>query len=507
MRTISGQIGKTDREDYKLDAVVATIGIRGTDFSVTKNGDKVSGSVNSGKINVAAKEGGNKDIPSGRSFRLTGSKGSIIDFQTPPEQNSEDTEASEKDADEQDGQEKQSSESEENTDEAAGETSGSNDEDEGTSEESGSSSAGSETESDSATDTTGASGDSDSSPSDSGSTGSGTTVTTSSTVSTTSDSTSSTVPATNPTQDGTQQIVVAAPNPTGSGSAAPLGATTLVGFVEKNSVGVTRGSVGSVTVGTESAITIDSSAGEGIVTGINYIDTSGNCSPCTFASPTTTTNTLNDVTKLTIGGTDVTWGRWNSGYTVTENGAIVDTDGSFHFIYADQLTSSAQLAAVAATKSGQYIYGLNSAGDATAPEIEGGTTGSMVAYNGSTTPSGTYIIVNWTDQTLATVNLEATAVDPNTSNTRLYTLNKESATAVSLDTVLNGGEVKLKGACTGDGTACEPDVDLAGQMSMGFVGDSAEGVITTYGATGEASGGESLSITGAALLKDKGVAP
>eukprot|EP00764_Aduncisulcus_paluster_P014598 gnl/Carplike_NY0171/8733_a12136_139.p1 GENE.gnl/Carplike_NY0171/8733_a12136_139~~gnl/Carplike_NY0171/8733_a12136_139.p1 ORF type:complete len:233 (-),score=17.08 gnl/Carplike_NY0171/8733_a12136_139:69-767(-) len=82
MRTLSGQIGKVDKEDYTLDAVVATIGIRGTDFTVDKQGDEVKGSVNNGAINVANK-GGASDIAKGFSFQLVGAEGTINRFRTP----------------------------------------------------------------------------------------------------------------------------------------------------------------------------------------------------------------------------------------------------------------------------------------------------------------------------------------------------------------------------------------------------------------------------------------
>lgn len=528
MRTISGQIGKTDREDYKLDAVVATIGIRGTDFTVTKVGDKVSGSVNSGKINVSASEGGNKDISAGRSFSLSGPKGTIVEFKTPPEQNAEDSEESSSESEE--GSEDESSE-EESTEESS-ESEETSESEEGSSETSSEESSGEETETsssesvESTTETSTESSTTDTSTTEAGETSAtdgattasstdstastSSTVDSTSTVTTTSDPSAGTVPATSTTTEGNQETIIASPDPTGSGTAAPTGGTALISFLEKDAASQLKESTGTVTVDDQSAITIDSSSGKDLLTGILYVDTTGdNCSPCTFESPATTANTLNDERTATVGGTDVTWGRWNSGYTVIENGTQVEAKGSFHFIYADQLTSSSQLAAVAATKSGQYIYGLNSVTDATSPEIEDGSTGTMLAYDGTYGPSGTYIVVNWSDQTLDTVNLEAKVLETSSSNYRYYTLNKESSSNLSLNTVLNGGEVKLSGSCSGDGTSCDNGVDdngysMTGRMSMEFVGDSADGVMTSYGATGEDSGGVTTSITGSALLKDQG---
>ncbi|MFY0676660.1 MAG: FecR domain-containing protein [Neptuniibacter sp.] len=508
MRTISGQIGKADRDDYKLDAVVATIGIRGTDFSVTKVGDQVSGSVNSGKINVSANEGGNKNISAGRSFSLTGAKGTVVEFKTPPEQNAE-------------GSEEETSESEEQSEEETSEEGSESDED-AESEEEGSDTGSEEAAEEQAETNTSEEADStaettteDGATTDSGetsATNSATetaTVDSTSTVTTSNDPAAGTVPASSTTTEGSQEVVIAAPNPTGSGTAVLTGGTALISFLEKDAASVIKESTGTVTADGQSALTIDSTSGKDLLTGILYVDTAGdNCAPCTFESPSTTAGTLNDERTANVGGTDVTWGRWNSGYTVIENGTQVEAKGSFHFIYADQLTSSSQLATVAATKSGQYTYGLNVTTDATSPQIEGGSTGTMIAYDGTYGPSGTYIVVNWDDQTLDTVNLKAQVQDPVTANNRIYTLNKESASNLSLNTVLNGGEVKLSGYCNGDGTACENSSDpngyeMSGRMSMEFVGDSADGVITSYGATGEDSGGVATSITGSALLKEQ----
>lgn len=81
-RTITGLIGKTHRDNYAVKAPTATIGIRGTDYTLlicTKesqecldvNGRQAQnglyGSVSDGKINVA-NEGGNQDFSRSESF-------------------------------------------------------------------------------------------------------------------------------------------------------------------------------------------------------------------------------------------------------------------------------------------------------------------------------------------------------------------------------------------------------------------------------------------------------
>ena len=498
MRTISGQIGKSDREAYKLDAVVATIGIRGTDFSVDKLGDKVSGSVNSGKINVAAKAGGNKDISAGRSFRLTGAQGSIVEFKTPADQQSEDSasesEEKQEDQEEQDEQqeEQESSESEEQSSDEQTTTEASDGETEPT--------AGTDEQSASSTDGSSAQNTA------------GTEIDASITVVTSTETSGNGIPATELSSEGAQQTVVSSPNPTGNGSAAPVGGTVVISFIEQDAAGTLKTSTGTVTVDSVSALTIDDTTGKDILTGIQYISTGSSsgddCTPCTFESPSNIGN-VTDVGTENVGGSQVTWGRWGNGFEIVDNDGVVNVKGSFHFIYADKLTNATQLAAVAAARSGQYIYGLTDAAYATAMEIETGNLGSLTLYNNDPTqPDGTYMIINWDNQSIDSFSLKGQAEDPVYGTTRYYSLTKQNSNSVSLNTVLNGGDLDLQGTCTGSGSDCETIVDMTGRASIELVGNNANGAITSYAAQGgPAAGGQKISITGAALLKDKGAVP
>lgn len=56
MRTITGAIGKTDRKAYRLDTVVATIGIRGTEYAVAY-GNSITATTYSGLIEVCNSAG------------------------------------------------------------------------------------------------------------------------------------------------------------------------------------------------------------------------------------------------------------------------------------------------------------------------------------------------------------------------------------------------------------------------------------------------------------------
>lgn len=56
MRTITGAIGKTDRQAYRLNTAVATIGIRGTEYTVVY-GNSITVTTNSGLVEVCNKGG------------------------------------------------------------------------------------------------------------------------------------------------------------------------------------------------------------------------------------------------------------------------------------------------------------------------------------------------------------------------------------------------------------------------------------------------------------------
>ncbi|WP_415903080.1 FecR domain-containing protein [Neptuniibacter sp. QD29_5] len=476
MRTISGNIGKEDKEDYKLDAVVATIGIRGTDFSVDKAGDRVTGSVRQGEINVSAKQGGSRDVASGRSFSLVGARGSVNVFKTPVS-----TGTSEENAESSDSEESSEEEAEQQDESSSGTSEEGTNADESSSEE-----LISET-----TEQTSVSEDSGDSS---------TTLDLNTTTSTTSDSTGSTVPASDPQAEinNNQEVVLASPNPTGTGEAAPMGSLVAVAFTEKDPVKGLNGSSGRVIVDGQSAITVDKTIGTGdVVTGILYLDSSSssdnNCNPCGFTGSSSITGLSNNQTKE-IGGTNVTWGRWNTDYTVVENGSEIETVGSFAFMYADKLTPASTVLA----KTGTYVYRLKALaspspiGSYTAPQIETGATGGqLVDFDGT---NGTFFRVDFDSEQLLEIGIEA-----NVDN-RNYVLRDDANADMSLINVLNGNDVKLTGSCT-NGTCTSAGTDLYGLMTIDFVGAGAEGVVTSYGASGETDSGTAVSISGTILLE------
>ena len=402
MRTLSGQIGKVDKEDYKLDAVVATIGIRGTDFTVDKQGDEVKGSVNNGAINVANK-GGASDIAKGFSFQLVGAEGTINRFRTPATVNRSD------------GSKQQAASLPE---------------------------------------------------------------------------AEAPVPAAEVNSESTQTITVAAsPDPSGNGETASNGSVVALAFSQSGvgaSIGGIEISAGSIHGDDRSSdITVDHSlAGGDVITGVVFNDESSlysdPCSPCTVSGPPII-GVVVDQDKATLGTAEVSWGRWASGYTVVENGLPTLTSGSFHFMYSEDLTPASTIT----SKTGTLLYRYDSThGGATSPQNRYGATGTLTDYSSVTgtdghTYSGTYLLVNFGAQALTEVGIEAEV------GGATYVLRDDPSLGgdISLSSVLNGQEVALTGSCSSGGCSLVP-TNLSGHMSLDFVGDNAEGAVTSYAAEG-----------------------
>jgi hypothetical protein len=69
-RAISGAIGKANRENYQFKTPVATIGIRGTDYSSTLNDEQLIVTVGQGQINIA-NDAGQVDAPEGKTYSVS----------------------------------------------------------------------------------------------------------------------------------------------------------------------------------------------------------------------------------------------------------------------------------------------------------------------------------------------------------------------------------------------------------------------------------------------------
>lgn len=499
MRTISGQIGKVNRENYRLETVVATIGIRGTHYGTEFTPEGLYTETLDGKVVVETPQG-TVEVVAGESVKVNAKSGVMQKGKATGQTaqgETETTEESSSDSQESGDSEETQNDSQETASEETAETDGQTGSEENTESSSGA------TSDDSSTASSG--GDTDAATGISmGDSGSGST-------------TDSSVPATDP-NTSTNQPAISSPNPTGSGTAAPKGAFSLVAFIEDDSIEGARDSNGVVYVDDTSALTVDSSSGQDRLTGILYVDTqtsaSDNCNPCTMTAPVDQT-LIRDAGSEEIGGVKVSWGRWNAGsYEVVENGNKQKTLADFHFIYASDTTPSDVIAA----KTGSYVYTFTIGNPITIPQFQDGSTGELVQFGtGASLPPGgslrqnegygTYMQVDWNSQKITEVGLEV--VQKNAGrviNTYKLTEQVDSVSGNYIDTplndVLNGGELKLSGSCSGSGV-CGTSTELSGRLNMEFVGNSAEGVAVSYGASGSSTGtvDNDISVVGTAVLK------
>ncbi|WP_290698295.1 FecR domain-containing protein [Amphritea sp.] len=313
----------------------------------------------------------------------------------------------------------------------------------------------------------------------------------------------------------TQQVV--APDPTGIGSASPAGALTAVAFTENNLASGRRAGSGSVLVNSSSAINVDSSTGTGdLVTGISFIDSKPNttanaCSPCEFTGGNNV-GFVTGVGNLTLGGAKLSWGRWNSGFGLTENGTAQALENTFHFMYTDSLTTQARLDVLETARSGSYLYTYSTGStNLTAPEVDTGATGALVGYGVGATPAGrlyagSYVMMNWDSLEIEQVSLIANVNDG--AGIRNYQLTEQSGVTTTLNDVLQGGEMQLTGVCSGGNCSVGVnDTTMSGQMTFDLVGAQADGAITSYGATGSSPVNQDITLTGTVLLDSSGPAP
>ncbi len=472
MRTISGQIGKPNKENYQLETTVATIGIRGTHYGVEYTDEGIYCETIEGAIDVATLK---KSIVvsagqgawwarggSVRQGKATGQTGDYVLHSK--NQTNAAISAEEKD----DVAEKESTNSaipEEEQDDLA--------------------------ESDAASES------------------------------------ASHIPASDTTEEGidTDQSEISAkdaPDPSGNGSAASDGALVAVAFTRNDKAKGLLSANGSVVASPKAVIMTDSSGGTGdLLTGLSYIDPQPNttphaCSPCVFNGGNTT-GLISGAGNLALGGANVTWGRWNAGFNLSENRKDQILVGDYHFMYSDSLTTQAQLDALTTARSGAYLYTFTSGSThLTAPQIDNGATGSLVGYgSGAAAPGriygGTYVLVNWDSLDIEQVSIKADVDDG--TGIRSFNLteavdNKGVAIKTSLNDVLQGGELALVGSCSGGQCSIGGnDTTMNGQMTFDLVGAKADGAVTSYGASGSNPINQDITLVGTVLLDSSGPAP
>jgi len=449
MRTVTGQIGKQDKEDYSVRTVVATIGIRGTHYELQlcdagcagrRNAPQgLVGRVLDGRIHVSGQSDA-RDIPSGNYFSLPRAGGASIRVSSePPAGFVEDSDVA---TDGDGGASEEGSDDQSTTDESE--------------EGSDSQSEGDQASTDGASSDTTIDGTVDSG--------------------TSSLAADETLDPQLSTSLDTQVIDSTAGGTLSTSGAsfvgnAPIGSLVMVSITERDTTSGTEAGTGEVKADGTSQILLSTVDGVGNVpTKIYYQGGTGDdCQPCVFDSGSAT---LSQTGGSTIG---VNWGRWSGNFSLTESGVTIDAS-NFDYIYSDKITPMSVISA----KSGSLIY--NYAGG-TAPITENGLVGSA---SGSVT-------VDFGNDSVTAAQLSLTGF----SDSRSISLSLDSAQTLSR--VVAGEDLLMSGLCSG-GSVCPSSVTMTGEMNMTFVGSNADGIISSYGATGN-NGTDDVTVSGTALFK------
>ncbi|MDH5613211.1 MAG: FecR family protein [Gammaproteobacteria bacterium] len=179
--------------------------------------------------------------------------------------------------------------------------------------------------------------------------------------------------------------------------------------------------------------------------------------------------TANDIGSTTIGGTNLSWGRWSGDlYETTEGGTATAHSGSLHYAVVDGgLTTPAQINAM----TGSFNY--TTAAGTRATDLSGNVAGSIADAN-MTVDFGLQNINSFSVAThVGGIDYQAELSGPTTVTSALS----------------NG--MALAGNVNGTCPTC------GGQANLGFVGTQAEGAVTSYN-IGNAS--TTTTITGTAIL-------
>lgn len=151
----------------------------------------------------------------------------------------------------------------------------------------------------------------------------------------------------------------------------------------------------------------------------------------------------------------IQWGRWTGDIVRVEDGQLVSTLGSYHYMYSPNITTPTQLAAI----TGSYSYNLVAG---TSPTDEGGRVGSIISASAA---------VDFTKQQIT--NYSVGVVIP-AARTETWAASGNG----SFQQFMGGSGIALAGTCTG--CSVHGPTTAAGSASGGFVGAQAETMITSY---------------------------
>ncbi len=161
-----------------------------------------------------------------------------------------------------------------------------------------------------------------------------------------------------------------------------------------------------------------------------------------------------NIVPSSLGGNPlgVNWGRWNGEYTVLEDGVSLNTLNNFHYIYSENLTSPTQLAS------------LGGLGGSVSYNLAGGTRPTDNLGNVAATMPSITLNVDFITRQINTYDVTATV------GTKVFQAGTTNIPFADLN----------RSFTIGSTSTCPSGVGCIGEASVVFVGNAAQGAMTSY---------------------------
>lgn len=250
-----------------------------------------------------------------------------------------------------------------------------------------------------------------------------------------------------------------------AGSPAPSGAAAVVSTIidrslpgapsyEAENRGIVQGAVGTDSFNTATVNSVGN-----VVVRAQFSDsgTGASCTPCVFQIDQARLDQHAGITGFAGTGTAINWGRWAGTAAISEGGNSVASVDQHHYVYSGTATASGAIPTTG-TATFQYVGGPS-------PSDEAGQLGVM---------NSGQVVVDFGNMNVTSAAYQMTFYS-GTANQRVYTAGLTGTVPFSEAFDPNQG-MPLGGACAGG--ACGTSKILTGTSNMVFVGPAAQGILS-----------------------------
>lgn len=210
------------------------------------------------------------------------------------------------------------------------------------------------------------------------------------------------------------------------------------------------------------------------VTALDFFDPEGvDCQPCLFAlAPGATQSAeLQEFATGTLGSANYAIGRWLGDATLSDTGELLDALDNHHFAFSDGLSSS--LPSFNLPTIAHY-----SLADATLPTDGAGVTGTLDTAT---------LDIDFYEQLITDFDMAMTFGTRQVTSSLLETVSLAHPSRL----VVAARDVRLSGLCNGG--SCGSQLALEGSSSLAFIGSNAEGILGSFSLNGSQQSGQSFA--------------